>query len=221
YKFDALNSSIGNVLLTDQCDSWQWNLDVVAGFSVAFVRSLVDDTTLHGDLVATRWNCNIPIKINVFLWRLYLNKLPSKVNLDRKGVEVGSILCPSCLLDVETVNHIFFNCEMAKDLWSLLAKWWELDIPVCANISDWFDWLEEVRVNAKARSILEGVGGTLMWSIWNFRNHLIFSNPPPKKATIWDFIVSHSFLWFSARNPKFKISWIRWLKNPIAAIASM
>ncbi|GJZ49248.1 RNA-directed DNA polymerase, eukaryota, reverse transcriptase zinc-binding domain protein [Tanacetum coccineum] len=205
-QFDALNSSIGNVLLTDQCDSWQWNLDVVAGFSVASVRSLVDDTTLHGDLVATRWNRNIPIKVNVFLCRLYLNKLPSKVNLDRKGVEVGSILCPSCLLDVETVNHIFFNCEMAKDLWSLLAKWWELDIPVCANISDWFDWLEEVRVNAKARSILEGVGGTLMWSICNFRNHLIFSNPPLKKATIWDFIVSHSFLWFSARNPKFKIS---------------
>ncbi|GJV17324.1 hypothetical protein Tco_1362647 [Tanacetum coccineum] len=66
-QFDALNSFIGNVLLTDQCDSWQWNLDVVAGFSVASVRSLVDDTTLHGDLVATRWNRNIPIKVNVFL----------------------------------------------------------------------------------------------------------------------------------------------------------
>nr|GEY42616.1 hypothetical protein [Tanacetum cinerariifolium] len=193
-QFDALNSSIGDVLLTDQCDSWQWNLDVVAGFSVASVRSLVDDTTLHGNLVAIRWNRTIPINVNAFLWRLYLKKPPSKVNLDRKGVEVGSILCSSCLLDVETVNHIFFNCEMAKDLWSLLAKWWELDILVCANISDCFDWLEEVRINVKARSILEGVGETLMWSIWNFRNHLIFSNPPPKKVTIWDFIVSHSFL---------------------------
>ncbi|GJZ90329.1 RNA-directed DNA polymerase, eukaryota, reverse transcriptase zinc-binding domain protein [Tanacetum coccineum] len=68
-------------------------------------------------------------------------------------------------LDVETVNHIFFNCEMPKDLWSLLAKWWDLDIPICANISEWYDWLDVVRVAAMARSALEGVGGTLFWSI--------------------------------------------------------
>ncbi|GJS49668.1 hypothetical protein Tco_0599789 [Tanacetum coccineum] len=50
---------------------------------------------------------------------------------------------------------------MAKDLWSLLAKWWELDILICANISDWCDWLDDVHVAAKARLILEGVGGLL------------------------------------------------------------
>ncbi|GJR17310.1 RNA-directed DNA polymerase, eukaryota, reverse transcriptase zinc-binding domain protein [Tanacetum coccineum] len=157
--FDALNAIIGNVLLTDNCDSWQWSPDVVAGYSVASARSLVDDIILETDLVATRWNHNIPIKVNVFLWRLNLNKLPSRVNLERKGVEIGSILCPSYHFDVETVNHIFFNCELAKDLWSLLAKWWEMDIPVYANISDWYDWLEDGRVPAKARSILEGTGG--------------------------------------------------------------
>ena len=83
---------------------------------------------------------------------------------------------------------------MAKDLWSLLAKWWDLDIPICANISEWYDWLDVVRVDAMARSALEGVGGTLLWSIWNFRNQLLFSCPPPKKATLWDFIISQSFL---------------------------
>ena len=51
---------------------------------------------------------------------------------------------------------------MAKDLWSLLAKWWNLDIPICANILEWYDWLDVVRVAAMARSALEGVGGTLL-----------------------------------------------------------
>ncbi|GKE47357.1 RNA-directed DNA polymerase, eukaryota, partial [Tanacetum coccineum] len=60
-----------------------------------------------------------------------LNRLPSRVNLDKRNIEVSSLLCPSCLDDLETVNHTFFNCEMAKDLWSLLAKWWDVDIPVC------------------------------------------------------------------------------------------
>ncbi|GJY22106.1 RNA-directed DNA polymerase, eukaryota [Tanacetum coccineum] len=73
------------------------------------------------------------------LLRLKLNRIPSRVNLDRKGIDIGSILCPNCLEDIETVNHIFFNCGMAQDLWALLAKWWELDIPLCANITEWYD----------------------------------------------------------------------------------
>nr|GFA41195.1 hypothetical protein [Tanacetum cinerariifolium] len=205
-QFADLKAVIGSVSFMDQRDTWQWSLDVAGGFSVTFARAFVDDTMLEVDYVATRLNHTIPIKVNVFLWRLHLNKLPSRVNLERRGVQIDSILCQT--FDVETVNRIFFNCEMAKDLWSLSAKWWDLDISICANISEWYDWLDVVRVAAMVRSALEGVGGTLFWSIWNFRNQLLFSCPPSKKATILDFIISQSFLWFSSRNPKCKISWI-------------
>ncbi|GJY08162.1 transcription elongation factor TFIIS-like protein [Tanacetum coccineum] len=194
------------VSLSDKRDSWKWSLDGSNGFSVASVRDLVDSHILDVDLVATRWNRSIPIKINVFLCRLKLNRLPSRVNLDRKGIDVGSILCPTCHDDVETVNHIFFNCGMAKDLWALLAKWWELDIPICANISEWYDWLDSLSVSSKVCLFLEGAGGgggTLLWTIWNYRNHLLFSSSPPKKSVLWDSIVSQSFLWISSRNPKF------------------
>nr|GEW56459.1 RNA-directed DNA polymerase, eukaryota [Tanacetum cinerariifolium] len=95
-QFDALNAVIGNVILTKNCDSWQWLPDVAVGYSVASARTLVDDSILETDLVATRWKSNILI----------------------------------------------------KDLWSLLAKWWEVDIPVCANSSDWYDWLEDVCIPA-------------------------------------------------------------------------
>nr|GEZ95326.1 RNA-directed DNA polymerase, eukaryota, reverse transcriptase zinc-binding domain protein [Tanacetum cinerariifolium] len=61
-QLDALKVAIGNVSLTDQCESWQWSLGVAAGFSVASVRTLVDDTTLKAGLVATSWIHNIPIK---------------------------------------------------------------------------------------------------------------------------------------------------------------
>ncbi|GJT76979.1 RNA-directed DNA polymerase, eukaryota, reverse transcriptase zinc-binding domain protein [Tanacetum coccineum] len=199
---EALQAAIGNVVLIDQRDSWNWSLDVSHGFSVASVRSLVDARTLDVDSNATRWIRCIPNKIKVFLWRLSLNKLPSRVNLDLKGIDVGSLLCPICQEDVESVNHIFFSCEMAKALWDLFAKWWELDIPFCDNISDWFTWFDSLKVSNKVRSFIEGVGGTLMWSIWNYRNHFVFSSSPPKKALLWDSIVSQSFLWISSRNPK-------------------
>ena len=58
----------------------------------------------------------VPIKVNVFMWRLRLDKLPTLVNMDRKGIEVASLLCPVCNEHVESVDHLFFLCEMARDL---------------------------------------------------------------------------------------------------------
>ncbi|GJT14880.1 RNA-directed DNA polymerase, eukaryota, reverse transcriptase zinc-binding domain protein [Tanacetum coccineum] len=204
----ALQDALKDVVLSDHHDSWKWSLDNSAGFSVALVRRLIDSRILVVDQNATRWNRCVPNKVNVFLWRLSLNKLPFRVNLDRKGIDVGSVLCPICQDDVESVNHIFFSCEMAKVLWDLLAKWWELDILVCANISEWFSWLDSLHASPKMRSFLEAVGGTLLWAIWSFCNHLVFSTSPPKKALLWDSIVSQSFLWISSRNPRCSLSWL-------------
>ncbi|GKA71395.1 RNA-directed DNA polymerase, eukaryota, partial [Tanacetum coccineum] len=155
------------------------------------------------------------------LQSLALNKLPSRVNLDRKGIDMDSVLCPICCSDVETVNHVFFTCEMANGLWSLLARWWEVDIPICSNFMDWCSWIDSSHLSAKAKCVLDGVGGSILWAIWRFRNQVIFSATPPLKATLWDFIVSHSFLWISSRNSKFNIRWVDWLKNPLLFIDSM
>ncbi|GJX00650.1 RNA-directed DNA polymerase, eukaryota, reverse transcriptase zinc-binding domain protein [Tanacetum coccineum] len=220
-QFNALLSSIKDVALSDQIDSLVWSLNASIGYTVASIRSLIDDNSLVVDSNATRWNRSVSIKINVFLWRVALNKLPTGVNLDRKGIDIESTLCPICCEDVETVNHIFFSCEMAKDLWALLARWWELDIPFCSNFLEWSSWLDSSHLPSKAKIFLDGVGGTILWYIWNFRNRLVFSVPPPKKATLWDSIISQSFLWISSRNPKFKFSWVGWIQNLIVSIASM
>ncbi|GJS96189.1 RNA-directed DNA polymerase, eukaryota, reverse transcriptase zinc-binding domain protein [Tanacetum coccineum] len=204
---------IGHVSLSEKIDSWKWSIDGSTEFTVASVRDLVDSNILDVVPVATRWNRSIPIKVNVFLWRLKLNRLPTRVNLDRKGIDIGSILCPICHDDIETANHIFFNCGMAQDLWALLAKWWGLDIPLCVNISEWFDWLEVSRIPSKACSFLDGVGGTLLWTIWNYRNRLLFSSSPPKKSVLMDSRVSQSFLWISSRNPNLERSWGKYVKE--------
>ncbi|GJU62417.1 RNA-directed DNA polymerase, eukaryota, reverse transcriptase zinc-binding domain protein [Tanacetum coccineum] len=116
--FADLKCRIGDVSLSDHNDAWNWSPNTTKGFSVASARSLVDSHILEVSPIATRWNGCIPIKVNIFLWKLLLNKLPSRVNLDRRGIDIPSILCPNCQEDVETVNHIFFTCEMASTLWS-------------------------------------------------------------------------------------------------------
>ena len=58
----------------------------------------------------------VPAKVNVFVWRLMLNRIPTKVNLDRRGIDCGSIRCAVCDDALETVNHLFFSYGMAVDL---------------------------------------------------------------------------------------------------------
>ncbi|GKC95059.1 RNA-directed DNA polymerase, eukaryota, reverse transcriptase zinc-binding domain protein [Tanacetum coccineum] len=181
------------------------------GFSIASARKHIDEHILNGCPVSTRWSRCVPIKVIVFIWRLRLDKLPTLMNMDRKGIDVDSLLCPVCREHVESVNHLFFSCGMARDLWVLLARWCDLDILELYNIAEWLLWIDDCQVSKKARLILEGVVAMMMWSLWNFRNALIFLDSKPKKAIIWDSIVYQSFVWISSRNPKFLLSWIVFL----------
>ena len=74
------------------------------------------------------------------------------------------VLCV-CGDHVENVDHLFFSCGMARELWRLLARWCNLDIPGVASIAEWFSWVDACKVTKTARYILEGVAATLMWSI--------------------------------------------------------
>ena len=62
-----------------------------------------------------------------------------------------------------------------------------LDIPEVSNIVEWFSWLDAAHVSKHAKTILEGIASTMLWSIWNFRNAWIFSMTKPKKANICGF----------------------------------
>nr|GEZ70347.1 RNA-directed DNA polymerase, eukaryota [Tanacetum cinerariifolium] len=91
----------------------------------------------------------------------------------------------------------FFSCELASVLWGKFASWWDLDIPVCANVEDWFGWIDSLHRSSKSKAIIDGAVGTLLWCIWKFKNEMLFSRTLPKKSTLWDMILSISFLWIS------------------------
>ncbi|GJY78387.1 hypothetical protein Tco_0484188 [Tanacetum coccineum] len=55
-------------------------------------RNLLDEFFLPKEEVATRWIKSIPIKVNVFAWKLHLDRLPTRLNLVNRGVQVLSTL---------------------------------------------------------------------------------------------------------------------------------
>jgi len=59
------------------------------------------------------WDLIVRGSAKVFGWRALLNKLPSRVNLEKRGVIVSCNLCSICSLEVETMQHILITCEVS------------------------------------------------------------------------------------------------------------
>ena len=104
---------------------------------MASARNYIDSKTLVVDHSSTRWNALVPIKVNIFTWRLTLNKIPTRDNFDKRGIDIHSLICPVCDMEIETVSHLFFSCQMAQDIWKNIGRWWGLDIPDFNSNSDW------------------------------------------------------------------------------------
>ncbi|GJZ81422.1 RNA-directed DNA polymerase, eukaryota [Tanacetum coccineum] len=204
---------IDSVTLSSSSDRWSCDLNGEGTFHVKDIRLVLDDIYLPALSVETRWVRYVPIKVNVFAWRARLDRLPTRLNLSKRGILTNSIACPICDSAQEDVHYLFFGCTMAKDLSSLICRWWNLPWTTMVSFSDWDAWFLLTRLSSKLKSLLEGVFLTAWWSIWSFRNRLLFDDVPPRRSRIFDDIVSCSFNWCTNRCSSF-ISKEFWYKNP-------
>ncbi|GJW76566.1 RNA-directed DNA polymerase, eukaryota, reverse transcriptase zinc-binding domain protein [Tanacetum coccineum] len=108
-----LCSRVVEVTLPNMSDRWSWSLDASSKFMVKSTRILIDDKILPKVEVPTRWIKVIPNKVNVHAWRVCFDKLPSRLNLSLRGVDIPSIFCPLCNSVVESTSHVFFSCPLA------------------------------------------------------------------------------------------------------------
>lgn len=65
-------------------------------FTVVSVRYFIDEKTIHSTSLETKWNKLVPIKFNVFAWRLDLDKLMTRGNLLSRGLDVPCLIFPIC-----------------------------------------------------------------------------------------------------------------------------
>nr|GEY04769.1 RNA-directed DNA polymerase, eukaryota [Tanacetum cinerariifolium] len=125
-------------------------------FSVKDLRNLLDESFLPKDSTATRWVKSIPFKINVFAWKVYLDRLPTRLNLIRRGVLVPSLSCPVCNAAYEDMSHLLFSCDLANDVVRLVFRWWNLTWLPLGSYSEWLFWFNSIRLYSRIKGMLKG-----------------------------------------------------------------
>ncbi|GKA30100.1 RNA-directed DNA polymerase, eukaryota, partial [Tanacetum coccineum] len=156
-QLDQLSLLLDTVILSNMDDRWFWDLNGDGVFQVKDVRSMLDEAFLPKMEVPTRWIKSIPIKVNVFAWKLYLDRLPTRSNLSRRNVSLPSLACPLCDHVLEDSSHLFFGCSVAKDIQKLICRWWNLDVHPYESYEDWLSWFKSIRLGSKTKEVLEGV----------------------------------------------------------------
>ncbi|GJZ05030.1 RNA-directed DNA polymerase, eukaryota [Tanacetum coccineum] len=77
---------------------------------------IVDEVLLPKENVATRWIKTIPIKVNVFAWKLHLDRLPTRSNLLKRGIQLF------LSLNVNGGNVFLEPCYSIRSGWSGLIS---------------------------------------------------------------------------------------------------
>nr|GEV75932.1 RNA-directed DNA polymerase, eukaryota [Tanacetum cinerariifolium] len=154
-QWNELSHMLSSIVLSPASDCWAWSLDGNGIFSVKSAREKIDKHFLINSTSSTGWSKLLLIKLNVLVWHMFLDKLPTRTNLSNRSMDIPYVLCPVCESEAESHNHLFFGCLLALDLFSLMGRWWNIHIPSLLDPVAWEAWFNELRLNSLQRLVLE------------------------------------------------------------------
>ncbi|GKA05534.1 reverse transcriptase domain, reverse transcriptase zinc-binding domain protein [Tanacetum coccineum] len=139
--FEDLQALLQNVVIKFDCkDRWRWAFQENGVFTVKDLTKLVEEKTLSvaSGADATIWNKWVPKKVNIFVWRALQGRLPVREELDKRGIDLDSLLCPSCGDMVESCSHCLVMCNFAMSVWEKIYSWWKIGGVNAFSIEEFF-----------------------------------------------------------------------------------
>ena len=177
---DTFPHEVGHIRIHPHSrDDWVWKLDPSGQYSAKSAYYALRGNIIEGDEAADfeeLWKLRIPSKVAVFVWRLLRDRLPTKVNLCRRHVEINDLQCPFCRSMEEDATHLFFHCSKITPIWGESMSW--------VSILSVFQQLPRQHFSQHMADKVEGIRGNrwrawwvaFTWTVWQLRNKIIFSN---------------------------------------------
>lgn len=82
------------------------------------------------------WDNKIHMKVGAFCWRVLLDRIPTTVNLHKRGIFNESLLCYFCKACDENSCHLFISCTFSYVVWMSIYNWLGLKIALAGNLGD-------------------------------------------------------------------------------------
>nr|ABD32346.1 H+-transporting two-sector ATPase, alpha/beta subunit, central region, related [Medicago truncatula] len=205
------------VLQVDMSDRWVWRLNSSQVYTVHSTYSYLTavDTNITADFDQFLWLKAVPLKVNIFVWRFFLNRLATKDNLRKRNVlEATNVSCGALCGKEEKRDHLFFQCAYYGRLWLMLSDWLGFVTVFNGNLythANQFCALGGFSKNyMKAFTI---IWISVLYTIWKDRNRRIFQNQIVLLEVLLERVKLQTFWWLKANYILFVFYYSYWRKN--------
>jgi len=122
-------------LQVHRVDRWLWTIESSNVFSF---QNAYNYLTVHPPLVslvpaASLWHKDVPLKVVLFAWRLFRDRLPKEQFFHRRGVLDRG--CGS----IESSQHLFLHCNIFGVVWHFIYRWLGISAVIPAQVQNHFN----------------------------------------------------------------------------------
>ncbi|KAL4576458.1 hypothetical protein LXL04_012552 [Taraxacum kok-saghyz] len=210
HELANITSLIVGFHLNSDPNVWKCTLAEDGRFHVNEIRRRIDQLSTptppppHTPASPIVWLMEIPIKVNCFVWRDNVGRVPSAVALIRRGIPVDSTICKGCRTEEDDSKHILFDCPFARTVWRWIMTWCSIQFPCFQS-----------QLLKKRRHTLLSICYGALWWIWRARNERIFNSQHNSPAKVADTIQAQVFSWIKYRRKQCNIKWVDWYTRPL------
>jgi len=154
-------------------------------------------------------------------WRVLKDMLPTRANLERRGLILESNRCAMCGEDEESGSHVFFECRVAWRVWCLCSEWVGEPTVVHREGKSHFlqfnlNWATQ-EINRFWRCVWIAV----VREIWKQRNQVIFKEGRADISEIFTLAQLKAWTWLTNKENLAEFTYAHWCINPTECLKSI
>ncbi|XP_071704435.1 uncharacterized protein [Rutidosis leptorrhynchoides] len=111
-------------------------------------------------------------------------RLPVRVELDNRGIDLHTVRCPICDDDMESTDHALVLCKLAFEVWERVYRWWGFGNFSSTSVIDLFNGEYSDGNGSKKNPLWQAVEWACGYYIWKNRNKKVFHNKVSPSSTI-------------------------------------
>ncbi|GLT33473.1 hypothetical protein SLA2020_080610 [Shorea laevis] len=206
-------------LRKDVVDSWKWRHEATGKYIVkkAYEVLSFDVCLLEDKLCKLVWNRWVPSKVSFFGWRLCLDRLPTRWNLQKRGITLqgDERMCGLCKVGEEDADHLFCKCREAWLVWVKVFQWWGMEVVMPATVKGMADIVLFCFGRMGGKEMGAFIYLIVTWYIWYWRNTLLFRDNGDMRHQLLEMIQVKSYFWIRNKVAGCAFQLAQWQGNPV------
>ena len=120
------------------------------------------------------WQIKALPSAHVTTWRVIENRVATKVNLERRGIQIENNICNLYRLSEKSTNHLFFGCRVVWRVWNLCYDWLGLNSVDLHVPESHFEHFKLLDAPNSVNLIMGNIWIALVGEIWRHKNNCLF-----------------------------------------------